>query len=101
MLAATAAIRIVIGANIGTTSTALLASISMGRTARRSALANLIFNSIGVAFFLPFLPEFSESIVALSGGPALAVACAHLVLNLVMTVVILLVLRFFGGWIPG
>lgn len=73
----------------------------MGRTARRTALANPIFNSIGVALFLPFLREFSESIVAVSGGPALAVPWAHLVFNLVMTAVILVLLRFSGGWIPS
>ena len=41
LMAATAAIPIVIGANIGTTATALVASIKMQRTARRVAVANL------------------------------------------------------------
>jgi Na/Pi-cotransporter len=55
ILPATAAIPIVIGANIGTTATALVASIKMQKTARQVALVNLCFNTFGVLLFLPFL----------------------------------------------
>jgi phosphate:Na+ symporter len=48
LMPVTAAIPIVIGANIGTTATALVASIQMQRTARRVAMANLCFNTFGV-----------------------------------------------------
>ena len=100
MLPATAAIPIVMGANIGTTSTGLLASLAMKRTARRTALANLVFNVLGVALFLPFLSDFSAAVVELSSGPGLAVAWAHLVFNFVMTGVMLILLRVFSAWIP-
>ncbi len=100
MLAPTAAIPIVLGANIGTTSTALLASLSMSRTAKRTAVANLVFNFVGVAMFLPFLAEFSAAVVAHSNGPGLAVAWAHLIFNLVLVVVMLVLLRGFNTWIP-
>ena len=53
ILAGAAAIPIVIGANIGTTATALVASIKMQKTARRVAVANLCFNTFGVLLFLP------------------------------------------------
>ncbi len=99
MMAATAAIPIVIGANIGTTSTGLIASLRMRPTARRTAVANLIFNTLGVLIFLPFLGGFSIAVVKYSGGPSLAVAWAHLIFNLVMTAVMLIGLRAFGGWI--
>ncbi len=100
MLAATAAIPIVIGANIGTTSTGLLASLNMKKTARRTALANLVFNTIGVALFLPFLAQFSTAVVEHSGSPGMAVAWAHLIFNLVMTIVMLVLLNVFDAWIP-
>jgi phosphate:Na+ symporter len=100
MLAAAAAIPIVMGANIGTTSTALIASIGMARTARRTALANLVFNILGVALFLPFLDPFSNAMVEFSSSPGLAVAWAHLVFNLVMMSVMLMLLKIFEGWIP-
>jgi phosphate:Na+ symporter len=95
LLAATSAIPIVIGANIGTTATALVASIKMQRTARRVAMANLCFNSFGVALFLPFLGRFATRVVAFAGEPGMAVAWAQLIFNVVMSLAVLLLLRIF------
>lgn len=75
-------IPIVIGSNIGTTSTALFASISMGEVARRAATANLLFNVVGVLAFLPFMSSFSRMIVELIDQGDMAVAVTHLVFNL-------------------
>ena len=85
ILPATAAIPIVIGANIGTTATALVASIKMQKTGRQVALANLCFNTFGVVLFLPFLGWFAIKVVDFAGEPGLAVAWAQLIFNLVMT----------------
>jgi phosphate:Na+ symporter len=95
LLAATAAIPIVIGANIGTTATALVASIKMQRTARRVAVANLCFNAFGVALFLPFLGWFAARVVEFAGDPGMAVAWAQLIFNVVMSMAVLLLLRIF------
>jgi Na/Pi-cotransporter len=95
LLAATAAIPIVIGANIGTTATALVASIKMHRTARLVAVANLCFNVFGVFVFLPFLGRFAVEIVRFAGDPGKAVAWAQLLFNLGMVLAILLLLRIF------
>ena len=95
LLAATAAIPIVIGANIGTTATALVASIKMQRTARRVAIANLCFNAFGVALFLPFLGRFAARVVESAGDPGMAVAWAQLIFNVVMSLAVLLLLRIF------
>jgi len=83
------------GANIGTTSTGLLAALAMGRNAKRTASANLIFNVVGVLLFLPFLPSFARAVVERSADPAMAVAWAHLIFNLVMTAVMLVLLKVF------
>ena len=48
-----AAIPIIMGQNIGTCATALLASLAGGRGARRVALAHLGFNLVGTAVCLP------------------------------------------------
>ena len=82
ILPATAAIPIVIGANIGTTATALVASIKMQKTARQVALANLGFNAFGVVLFLPFLGWFAAKVVAFAGEPGMAVAWAQLTITL-------------------
>jgi phosphate:Na+ symporter len=95
VLAGTAAIPIVIGANIGTTATALVASIKMQRTARRVAVANLCFNAFGVLLFLPFLGRFAAEVVEFAGEPSTAVAWAQLIFNVVMTIAVLLLLRIF------
>jgi Na+/phosphate symporter len=97
LMLATAAIPIVIGANIGTTVTALVASIKMHKTARRVAVANLCFNAYGVLLFLPFLGSFAEKLVEWAGNPGMAVAWAQLIFNLVMVLAVLLVLRIFRG----
>lgn len=95
IMAAWAAIPIVIGANIGTTATALIASIKMQKTARRVATANLCFNAFGVLLFLPFLGRFAAWVVGFAGNPGMAVAWAQLIFNAVMTVAVLVLLRIF------
>jgi phosphate:Na+ symporter len=95
LLAATAAIPIVIGANIGTTATALVASIKMQRTARRVAVANLSFNAFGVTLFLPVLGSFAARVARFAGDPGMAVAWAQLIFNVVMSLAVLLLLRIF------
>jgi len=95
ILSATAAIPIVIGANIGTTATALVASIKMQKAARQVALANLCFNTFGVVLFLPFLGWFAAKVVDFAGEPGTAVAWAQLIFNLVMTLAVLILLRIF------
>jgi Na/Pi-cotransporter len=95
ILAGSAAIPIVIGANIGTTATALVASIKMQKTARRVAVANLCFNTFGVLLFLPFLGWFSVEVVRFAGEPSKAVAWGQVIFNVVMSIAVLIMLRIF------
>jgi Na/Pi-cotransporter len=95
LLAASGAIPIVIGANIGTTATALVASIRMHQTARRVAVANLCLNTFGVLLFLPFLGRFARIVVEFASDPGMAVAWAQLIFNAVMTLAVLVVLQIF------
>ena len=95
ILPPTAAIPIVIGANIGTTATAIVASLKMKNTARKVAFANLCFNTLGVALFLPFLGWFAAKLVDSVGDPGMAVAWAQLIFNVVMTLAVLILLQLF------
>ena len=54
------AIPILLGDNIGTTITALLASIGQSKNAKRTAIAHSIFNITGSVVFLCVLPFFSH-----------------------------------------
>lgn len=89
VLPAEAAIPIVVGANVGSTSTALLASVGMNAVARATAKANFLFNVAGCALFFPFLSPFARTVVAQVGDPAMAVAWAHLLFNLPVALVFL------------
>jgi Na+/phosphate symporter len=95
LMTATAAIPVVIGANVGTTVTALVASLKMQTAARRVAMANLVFNTFGVVLFLPFLGWFAARVLEFAGEPGMAIAWAQLIFNVVMTLAILLLLRIF------
>jgi phosphate:Na+ symporter len=52
------AVSLVLGENIGTTITALLASIGANVNAKRAARAHALFNVIGVSFMLLILPKY-------------------------------------------
>jgi Na/Pi-cotransporter len=81
ILPAVAAIPIVIGSNVGTTSTALIASLGMKPVARATAGANLLFNAAGVLIYFPFLRPFSRLMVDWFGAGSMSVAWAHLIFN--------------------
>lgn len=86
------AIPILLGDNIGTTITALLASIGQPRDAKRTALAHSVFNISGSLLFIWLVNPFAEIIKMISPkGPEIEVisrqiANAHTGFNLVMTV---------------
>ncbi|KAA6232414.1 Na/Pi cotransporter family protein [Chlorobium phaeovibrioides] len=57
-----AAIPLLLGANIGTCITGILAGSGMGRPARRVAYAQVAFNLAGVVLFIWFIPSFADAI---------------------------------------
>lgn len=93
------AIPILFGDNIGTTITALLASIGQSKNAKRTAIAHSIFNITGSLVFIWFIPWFAKFVEWISPkGPELEVisrqiANAHTTFNIVCT---LLWLPFIG-----
>ena len=87
------AIPILLGDNIGTTITALLASIGQTKDAKRTALAHCIFNISGCFLFIWFVKPYAALIQYISPkGPEIAVisrqiANAHTLFNITMTVI--------------
>ena len=71
LLTLDAAIPIILGDNIGTTITAVLASFGANRAAKQAAAAHVLFNVIGVVVFMSVLPLF-ESVVARTSSSAAA-----------------------------
>lgn len=89
-------IGLMLGANIGTTSTAFLASIPMGLEARKTALAHIVFNVLGVVIISPFLPILLTFVENIGGTTAIQIANMHLLFNLISTVVFLIFIKQFA-----
>ena len=87
------AIPILLGDNVGTTITALIACIGQSRDAKRTALAHCIFNVSGSLLFIWFVKPYASLIQLLSPkGPEVEVisrqiANAHTGFNLTMTLI--------------
>lgn len=93
------AVAIVIGSNLGTTSTALLASASLSAWAKKVAVANLLLNFFGLLLFLPFIGLFTHLINSFSVDIMYQIALAHLIFNLVLAVISLLLLNPFSKFV--
>ena len=80
-----AGIALVLGANIGTSVTAILAAIGKPRNAQRAALAHTLFNTLGVLLWLPFIGFLADMVSSIGGGLEREVANAHTIFNLANT----------------
>ncbi len=89
----TGAIPVLLGDNIGTTITAILASLGQSRNAKRTAAAHCLFNVSGSILFLFLVKPYAALITRISPqGPEVEVisrqiANAHTGFNLTMTLV--------------
>lgn len=87
------AIPILLGDNIGTTITALLASVGQSKNAKRTAVAHCVFNISGCLLFIWFVKPYAAIIQQISPqGPEVEVisrqiANAHTFFNLTMTII--------------
>lgn len=85
------AIPVLLGDNIGTTITAVLASLAGSLAAKRAAFVHVIFNVIGVIIFALFLPVVTHLIGMLQEAwhlkPAMAIAFAHGAFNVTNTLI--------------
>lgn len=87
------AIPIVIGANIGTTSTALLVSLKFNSMSKLVAWSASMFNVIGVIIIYPFFGILKEIAVSFSSEPALQVAMAFTISNSFTSILFLLLIN--------
>mgnify|MGYP003514425289 FL=1 len=91
---------LVLGENIGTTITANISALMANSTAKRAALAHLVFNVIGVTWvlilFKPFLYMISQLVLSIEGiNPMLdaaavpvALSCFHSFFNVTNTLLL-------------
>lgn len=84
------ALPIILGCNIGTCITALLASASGNKKAKKAAIIHLLFKVIGVLVVLPFLKYLAIIVQKINPTDvARQVANAHTIFNVTMTLVLL------------
>lgn len=97
-----AGIALILGANVGTCATALLATIGKSRDALRTAVVHVLFNTIGVLAWAAFIPQLADLVIWISpahadlaGAQRLAaelprqMANAHAVFNVANTLILL------------
>ena len=95
LIGLTGAIPILFGTNIGSTTTALLASIGGTVNAKRTALSHTIFNVVGTLVFIWFTPYIAHFVTMISTTGdeldviARQIANAHLFFNVATTIVFL------------
>jgi phosphate:Na+ symporter len=90
-----AAIPILFGDNIGTTITAVLASLGLNRSAKQAAFAHVFFKVIGVIVFMAIFPVFYRIVLMTSHDIARQLANAHTIFNVLNT---LMFLPFTGAF---
>ncbi len=83
------AIPLVLGCNIGTCMTALIASIGTNVSARRAMMAHLMFNVIGVIIFFPFLTPLRNLALETSNNLMRQIANVHTLFNVINTMIFL------------
>lgn len=108
-----ASISLLLGANLGTAITAILASLNGNREAKRVALAHTLFKVFGILIFAWWIPAYANFIREISpqGNTALSqmdymaqvvprqIANAHTLFNISLTILVLPFVRKFAGLI--
>ena len=83
------ALFVILGTNIGTCVTAILASFGASTNAKRTAMIHLLFNAIGTVFFTVLIWIFRSQAVwileRLSNNPQMRVALFHVIFNVLTT----------------
>lgn len=88
-------IPMVLGANLGSSMTALISSLKLNLYAKRAGIANFLFNLFGTVLFMLLLSPFVSFMQSVVGNAGQQVALAHLFFNLFNTGIFLIFLKPF------
>lgn len=113
MISLEAAISLLLGANLGTAITAILASLKANRDAKKVALAHTIFKVLGILVFIWWIPKFAEIIQQISPQAETGlsrmeymaevvprqIANAHTIFNVALTILFLPFTKKFASLI--
>ncbi len=82
------AMAILLGANIGTCATGLIASLRLSRAAKQASIAQILINVIGVLIFLPFFSPFIKFVSLTSSELPRQIANAHTIFNIAVSTIL-------------
>ncbi len=107
----TGAIPVLLGDNIGTTITALIACIGQSKNAKRTAVAHSIFNLVGASIFIFLVAPFAKFVTLISPKGAeldvisRQIANAHTSFNIINTLIwmpfVWLMVKIVKALVPG
>lgn len=93
------ALPIILGDNIGTTITAVVAAIGTNRSAQQAAAAHVFFNVIGVCIFMLAMPIFKTVVMHTADDIGRQLANAHTIFNVTNTLLFLPFAKQFARFI--
>ena len=94
-----AGIAIVLGANIGTCITAIIASIGGGKESKLAAFAHVWLNVFGVLLFIPLIPILTENAPLLAAKKDVQLAHISVIFNVATSLLVLPFATKFGEMI--
>lgn len=98
-----ASLPILLGSNIGTTITAVLASIGGGKEAKKTSFFHTLVNVIGAVLFMIFMPLFTNVVsyfaAALGLNNMMEIAFAHFFFNFVTAIILFPFLNYLEVFI--
>lgn len=89
---------LLLGSNIGTTITGVIASLSGRPDAKRAATFHVIFNLIGAIIFMIILVPYSNLMISLSTSlnisPKMQIATSHIIFNIITTLLLFPLVKY-------
>jgi phosphate:Na+ symporter len=82
------AVAILLGANIGTCATGLIASLRLSRAAKQASIAQILINVVGVLIFLPFFSPFTRFVSLTASELPRQIANAHTIFNVAVSAIL-------------
>lgn len=82
------AVALLLGANVGTCVTGLIASLRLSPASRRASTAQILINVIGVLLFLPFVTPFATLVSYTASSLPRQIANAHTIFNVAVSAVL-------------
>jgi phosphate:Na+ symporter len=82
------AIGLLLGANIGTCVTGLIASLRLSAASKQASIAQIIINVVGTLIFLPFITPFATLSSYTSSSLPRQIANAHTIFNIATSIIL-------------